>query len=135
MKIYLIDCNSYIYRFYHAVRGLSTSKGFPTNAIYGFTGMLFKLLRDHGAHAIVAAFDTAAPTDRHIAYAEYKANRPSMPDDLAVQLPVIRQIIDCLGISLVESPGHEADDIIGTISKRASQLGHEVYILLSLIHI
>ena len=129
MKLFLIDSNSYIYRFYHAVRGLSTSKGFPTNAIYGFTGMLFKLLKDRGADAIVAAFDSASPTVRHIAYAEYKANRPSMPEDLAVQLPLIRQIIGCLGIRVIEAPGYEADDIIGTIAKRASQMGHEVYIL------
>ncbi len=129
MKIILIDSNSYIYRFYHALKGLSTSGGFPTNAIYGFTGMLLKLIKESKAEGIAAVFDTAHPTERHIAYVEYKANRPSMPEDLSVQFPVIREIIGFLGIEIFESAGYEADDLIGTIAKRASEKDCEVYIM------
>lgn len=129
MKLFLIDSNSYIYRFYHAIKGLSTSKGFPTNGLYGFTGMLLKLLRESSADAIVAVFDRPEPTHRHATYAEYKANRPSMPEDLSVQLPVLKDIIKGLGIEVLEIPGFEADDIIGTLAKKAARAGWEVYIL------
>lgn len=129
MKLFLIDSNSYIYRFYHAIKGLSTSKGLPTNGLYGFTGMLLKLLRESSADAIVAVFDRPEPTHRHATFADYKANRPSMPEDLSVQLPILKDIIRALGIEILEIPGFEADDIIGTLAKRAAQAGWEVYIL------
>lgn len=129
MKIYLIDCNSYIYRFYYAVKGLSNSKELPTNAIYGFTGMLLKMLKERDNIIIVAVFDSPQPTKRHEIYDKYKANRPIMPDDLIVQIPVIKDIIDALGIHRIEMPGYEADDILGSLAKKYANEGHEVSIL------
>lgn len=80
--LYIIDGNSYFYRAFYAIRELTNSKGFPTNAIYGFTNMLLKILREKNPDYISVIFDTAAPTMRHKAYEEYKAHRPKMPDEL-----------------------------------------------------
>lgn len=129
MKIYLIDCNSYIYKFFYAVRGLSNSKGLPTNAIYGFTGMLLKILQDKEGPIVVAVFDSPHPTKRHAIYEQYKANRPTMPDDLSVQIPVIKDIIDAFGINRFELPGYEADDLIAKLSRLYADEGHEIFIL------
>ena len=128
-KIFLIDGSSYIFRAFFAIRGLSTSKGLPTNAIFGFTSMLLKILRDLKPDGVAMVFDTKAPTFRNDLYKEYKANRPEMPDDLAVQIPYIKKIVNAFRILSLEQEGYEADDLIGTIAKKAEQDGLEVVII------
>lgn len=129
MNIYLIDGNSYFYRAYHAIRGLTNSKGLPTNAIYGFTNMILKIIKEKKPDAIAIAFDSPTPTKRHEIYEEYKAQRPETPDDLKIQIPHIKKIIGAFKISSFEVPGHEADDIICTIAKRVASEGINVFIL------
>lgn len=131
MNLYLIDGNSYIYRAYYAIRELSNSKGFPTNALYGFTNMLFKILKEKQPDAIAISFDSPVPTERHKIYEDYKAQRPETPDDLLQQIPHIRRIVAAFCIPVFEIPGYEADDILGTIAKKASQQGMDVYIVTS----
>ena len=92
-KFFLIDGSSYIFRAFFAIRGLSTAKGIPTNAAFGFTSMLLKVLRDHKPDGVAVVFDTKKPTFRHKLYADYKANRPTMPPDLAAQIPYIKKIV------------------------------------------
>jgi len=111
MRLYLIDGNSYVYRAFYAIKSLTNSKGFPTNAIYGFTNMLLKIIREKAPEGLVVSFDSAGPTDRHKLYGEYKAHRPEAPRDLLRQLPFIREIIGALKIPVYEVPGYEADDI------------------------
>jgi DNA polymerase-1 len=128
-KLFLIDGSSYIFRAFFAVRGLSTSQGLPTNAIFGFTNMLLKIVRDHKPDGVAVVFDTKAPTFRTKLYEEYKANRPEMPDDLAVQIPYIKKIVEAFRIPSLEQAGYEADDLIGTIAKKAEQDDIEVVIV------
>jgi DNA polymerase-1 len=128
-KLFLIDGSSYIFRAFFAVRGLSNSKGLPTNAVFGFTSMLLKILRDHKPDGVAVVFDTKAPTFRNELYKAYKANRPQMPDDLAVQIPYIKKIVEAFRIPSLEQEGYEADDLIGTIAKKAEQDGLEVVII------
>jgi len=122
--LYLIDGSSYIYRAYHAVRHLSTTRGLPTNATFGFTNMLLKLFSDRKPEHMAMAFDAKGPTFRHEIYEAYKANRPPMPEDLAVQIPYIKEVVEGMNIPSLELAGYEADDIIGTLPvlyrKRAS---------------
>ncbi|MDI6801461.1 MAG: 5'-3' exonuclease H3TH domain-containing protein [Thermodesulfovibrionales bacterium] len=129
MNLYLIDGNSYFYRAFHAIRGLTNSKGFPTNAIYGFTNMIMKIIREKKPDAIAIAFDSKEPTERHKIYEEYKAQRPETPNDLVLQIPYIKQIIKGFKIPAFEIPGYEADDIICTIAKKAASQGAQVFIL------
>jgi len=121
--IYLIDGSGYIYRAYHAIRGLTNSKGLPTNAIFGFTRMLMKLIEDHAPTHMAMCLDTKGPTFRHQLYEDYKANRPPMPEDLVVQLPYIKQVIQGFNLPIVEMGGFEADDLIGTMARQASEAG------------
>ena len=92
--VYLIDGSAQFHRAYHAIRGLATSGGLPTNATYGFTTMLRKLLQDESPEWIAISFDLPGPTFRHAEYAEYKAHRPRMDDDLAVQVPYVRRVCE-----------------------------------------
>ena len=92
-KLYLIDGNSLLYRSFYAIQRLSTSKGFPTNAVFGFISMLKKLIEKEKPHYLGIVFDTKGPTVRHKAYKDYKAHRKPMPEDLVVQIPVIKKII------------------------------------------
>ncbi len=109
----LIDGSSFIYRAYYAIQGyLSTSRGFPTKATFGVTQMLIKILKEFETQTIVWFADEKGPTFRHLAYAEYKAQRPGMPDDLKVQIPYIKKIVSSLGIPFVSKEGFEADDLI-----------------------
>ncbi|MBW1740393.1 MAG: DNA polymerase I [Deltaproteobacteria bacterium] len=124
--IYLIDGSGYIYRAYHAVRHLSTSRGLPTNATFGFTNMLLKLLSEKKSEYMAMAFDAKGPTFRHEIYEAYKANRPPMPEDLAVQIPYIKQIVEGMNIPSLECEGYEADDIIGTVARTAEMKGFRV---------
>jgi DNA polymerase-1 len=116
-RLFLIDGSSYIYRAFYAIRHLSNSKGFPTNAIYGFTQMLLKVLKDHRPDYLAVVFDSKAPTFRSEAYKAYKANRPAMPEGLIPQIPYIKKIIESYRIATLEMDGYEADDLIGTAAK------------------
>ena len=127
--VFIVDGHSMIHRNYHAIRGLSTSKGFPTNAIYGFVKALQKLLHDYRVKRILIAFDAKGPTFRHEVFEKYKAQRPPMPEDLKVQIPVIFEIVDALGVPSLQMEGYEADDIIGTASDILSQRGRWVFIV------
>ena len=125
-KIFLIDGSAFLYRAFHAIRSLSTSKGHPTNATFGFTRILLKLLRDNSPEYAVVMFDVKGPTFRHKIYDQYKANRPPMPVELAAQIPDIKRIIAALNIPIVEKLGFEADDLVGTYSKLAQEKDFEV---------
>ncbi len=129
VRVYLVDGSSYIHRAYHAVRSLSNSKGFPTNAIYVFTRMLIRLISEEKPEYIAVVLDAKGPTFRHKIYPEYKANRPPTPDDLNIQIPRIKEIIDKLGIKRLEMQGFEADDIIATLSKKCEQEGFGVVLI------
>jgi len=124
--VYLIDGTAYIYRAYHAIRGLANSKGLPTNAIFGFTKMLLKLIETKAPQYLAMFFDAKGPTFRHEMYTDYKANRPPMPDDLAMQLPYIKKMTDAFNITVFEKSGFEADDLIGTCARLAEKAGFDV---------
>jgi len=125
-KIYLIDGSAYIYRAYHAIRSLSNATGFPTNAIFGFTRMLLKLIDERAPRYVGMFFDVKGPTFRHRQYADYKANRPPMPDDLAMQVAPIKAVTEAFRIPVIEMEGYEADDLIGTLARQAQAAGFEV---------
>ncbi|MBU2481291.1 MAG: DNA polymerase I, partial [Proteobacteria bacterium] len=125
-KIYLIDGSAYLYRAFHAIRSLATSTGHPTNATFGFARILLKLLKDHHPEYAVIFFDVKGPTFRHKIYDQYKANRPPMPDELSIQIPDIKRLINAFNIPIVEKIGFEADDLVGTYSKIAQDKGFEV---------
>ncbi|MBW2610539.1 MAG: DNA polymerase I [Deltaproteobacteria bacterium] len=127
--IYLVDGSSYIHRAYHAIRHLSNSKGFPTNAIFGFTKMILKLFDEKKPRYIAIALDVKGPTFRHRMYEDYKATRPSMPDDLVIQLPYIKKIIRGLNVKLIEKEGYEADDIIGTMARKGEERDYNVVMI------
>lgn len=125
---------SFIFRAYHAMarqRGMSTRKGLPTAAIYVFVNMLRKLRDDFSPQYLAAVFDVAAPTFRDQQYKEYKANRTEMPGDLAQQIPYIRRALEAYRIPILELPGYEADDVIGTLATKAVAEGREVYVVSS----
>src|SRR5262245_24552505 len=127
--LYLVDSMSNIHRAYHAIQRLSTSAGRPTNAVYGFVTMLRKMVREHTPDLLAAAWDGPQRTQRHEAYAQYKANRQAMADDLAVQLPEIREALAAYRIPILELAGYEADDVIGSLAKKAEAEGFDVVIV------
>ncbi|OQY48536.1 MAG: DNA polymerase I [Desulfobacteraceae bacterium 4572_87] len=127
--IYLLDGSSYIHRAYHAIRNLQNAKGFPTNAIFGFTKMVLKLLTDKKPDRLAIVLDAKGPTFRHEIYEDYKANRPTMPQDMVVQLPFIRKVVENLGIAILQKSGYEADDIIGTLARVGEAEGFDVVII------
>lgn len=129
MTVYLIDGNSYVYRAYYAIKELSTSGGFPTNAIYGFINMLLKIIREKKPDGIIVSFDSPVPTKRHLIFEEYKAHRPETPRGLVEQMPHIRKLISAFNIKIFEMPGYEADDLIGTIAKSLASKGVDVFIV------
>lgn len=112
----LIDGNSLINRAFYALPPLTNAKGEPTQAVYGFTTMLIKAIEDYKPKYIAVAFDLKAPTFRHLKYDGYKATRKGMPEELAVQLPILKELLKLMNISIVEKQGFEADDIIGTLA-------------------
>lgn len=116
--IYIIDGSGYIFRAYYAIRSLSTSKGLPTNAVYGFTQMLLKLIKEKNPEYLVMVFDSKEPSFRKKEYAAYKANRELPPEDLIPQFDYIRKVTRALNVALLEVPGFEADDIIATLAKK-----------------
>ena len=117
--IILVDGSSYLYRAYHALPPLTTSKNQPTGAIKGVISMIKKILIDHPESPLAVVFDAKGKTFRHDMYSEYKANRPPMPEDLVQQIEPIHQIITLMGIKLIMIPGVEADDVIGTLAEQA----------------
>jgi DNA polymerase-1 len=119
--LYLIDGSSYIFRAYYAIRHLSNSKGLPTNAVYGFTSMLFKFLKDYEPTHLAIVFDSKGKTFRDEIYPLYKANRSEPPEDLVPQFEKIFEIVDAFNIPQVQLEGYEADDLIGTISKNVER--------------
>ena len=128
MKLLLIDGNSIMNRAFYGIRLLSNKKGIHTNALTGFLNIYLKLLKEEKPDRIAAAFDLKAPTFRHKMYEEYKAGRHKMPDELREQMPIIKDILRALGISVLETEGYEADDIIGTLSRAAKENGAECVI-------
>jgi DNA polymerase-1 len=124
--IYLIDGTAYIHRAYHAIRGLSNSKGLPTNAAFGFTRMLLKLIEDRSPRYAGMFFDAKGPTFRHDMYTDYKANRPPMPEDMSTQIPYIKKITAAFQLPIIEMQGFEADDLIGTYARMAEKKDYTV---------
>ena len=125
-KLVLIDGHSILNRAFYGVPDLSNSEGLHTNAIYGFLNILFKLLEEEKPEYLTVAFDVKAPTFRHEMYPEYKGTRKPMPQELHEQVPVMKQVLHAMGIRTMEQPGLEADDILGTLAKRAEKEGMDV---------
>lgn len=128
-RIFLIDGSSYIYRAYYAIRHLSNSRGMATNAIYGFTNMLLKVMREHQPHLLAVIFDSKGPTFRKDLYPEYKANRSAMPEDLVPQIPYIKRVVAALNMPGIELAGYEADDIIATLARKFAAEGMDVTVV------
>lgn len=129
MKLLLIDGNSIMNRAYYGIRLLSNKKGTFTNALTGFMNIYMKLLKEEQPDRVGVAFDLKAPTFRHKMYEGYKATRHGMPDELAQQMPIIKELLKALGVTLIEKEGYEADDIIGTLSRAAAESGGECVIM------
>ncbi len=128
-KLYLLDASSYIFRAFYATPPLKNAKGFPTNAIYGFVQMLSSLMRQHEIDYLVSVYDRPEPTFRKEVYQEYKAQRSETPEDLSLQIPLLKEIVQCMGVTGLEKIGFEADDLIGTLAYQAKDLGYEVVIV------
>ncbi len=129
MRILAIDGNSVLNRAFYGIKLLTTSKGFYTNAITGFMNILLKELDIVGPDCAAVAFDLKAPTFRHVKCSFYKANRHGMPDELAMQLPKVKEILLAMGVPVLELEGYEADDILGSVSKLFEDSGNECFIL------
>ncbi|MBF0493011.1 MAG: DNA polymerase I [Deltaproteobacteria bacterium] len=128
-KLFLLDASSYIFRAFYATPSLKNAKGFPTNAIYGFVQMLSSLMRQHEIDHLVSVYDRPEPTFRKQAYQEYKAQRAETPEDLSRQIPLLKEIVQEMGVPALEKIGFEADDLIGTLAYQARDLGYEVVIV------
>ena len=130
-RLFLLDAMALIFRAYYALirNPRITSKGKNTNAQFGFTNTIVELLNNQKPTHMAVCFDTAAPTERHTDFAEYKANRQDAPEDLTIAIPDIKRILQGLNIPIIESDGYEADDVIGTLSKQAENLGYEVFMV------
>lgn len=129
MKLMVIDGNSIVNRAFYGVRLLSTKDGLYTNAIFGFLNILQKLVGEENPDALCVTFDLKAPTFRHKKYEDYKAQRKGMPDELAMQMPVLKDVLDAMNIPRYELEGYEADDLIGTISRKCERAGCECIIV------
>lgn len=128
-KILIVDGYSILNRAYYGVPFLSNKEGFPTNGIYGFYGILLRLLDDRQPTHLAVAFDVHEPTFRHLRYEQYKGTRKPMPDDLKRQVPMLKQLLEDSGIPILTLPGYEADDLIGTAALKAQESGMEVLML------
>lgn len=127
-RLILIDGSSFLFRAYHAIPPLTNKEGQPTNAIYGVANMLRKLIADYQTEYFAVVFDAKGKTFRHDLYAEYKANRPSMPDDLRVQIEPLHTLIRIMGLPLIIESGVEADDVLGALAQHAAEQGFDVVI-------
>ena len=125
-KLVLIDGHSILNRAFYGVPELSNAKGLHTNAIYGFLNIMFKILEEEKPQYLAVAFDVHAPTFRHLMYDAYKGTRKAMPDELREQVPVMKDVLKAMGVVIMEQPGLEADDILGTLAKKAERAGMEV---------
>src|SRR2546430_2647133 len=135
-RLFLIDTFGFIFRAYHArARSgsppMRTSTGLSTEAVYIFNNMLRKLSKQHAPAYIAAIFESGEPTHRVQEFAEYKANRTEMPPDLMDQIPYVRRVLEAMNIPILHFPGFEADDVIGTLARRAEALGMDVVIVSS----
>ena len=128
-KMLVIDGNSIVNRAFYGIRPLTTKEGLHTNAIYGFVNILLKNLQSLSPDYAAVAFDLKAPTFRHKEYAEYKAGRHAMPDELKMQMPYAKKVASALGFAVLEKEGYEADDILGTLANMGEQNSVEVYVL------
>ena len=125
-KIVLIDGHSILNRAFYGVPDLTNSAGLHTNAVYGFLNILFKILEEETPDYLTVAFDVKAPTFRHEMFKEYKGTRKPMPEELREQVPVLKEVLSAMGIRMMEKAGLEADDILGTLAKRAEREGMAV---------
>ncbi len=128
MSLLVIDGNSILNRAFYGIKVLTTHDGTPTNALVGFLNIYHRLLDQTGADKVAVAFDRKAPTFRHAMYSEYKAGRRGMPEELAVQLPLMKELLTLMGCTVLEQDGYEADDILGTLSAAAAAAGEPCYI-------
>ncbi|MBI2027941.1 MAG: DNA polymerase I [Deltaproteobacteria bacterium] len=128
-KLYIVDGSSYFYRAYFALGALSTSKGVPTNAIFGFSNMLLKLIKDFNPEYLAIAFDPPTPSFRKKIYEDYKANREQMPSDLAQQIPYIKRVVEAFDIPALQKNDYEADDVIATVATDLAQQNWDVVIV------
>ena len=129
-KLMVIDGNSIVNRaFYGVSQNLATRTGQPTNAVYGFLNILLKLLEEEKPQALCVTFDRKAPTFRHLAYEGYKATRKGMPDELASQMPILKQVLSAMNVPMYELDGWEADDLLGTIAVKDAAAGWETAIV------
>lgn len=125
-KLVLVDGHSILNRAFYGVPDLTNAAGLHTNAIYGFLNILFKILDEESPEYLTVAFDVKAPTFRHEMFKEYKGTRKPMPEELREQVPVMKEVLQAMGIRIIEQAGYEADDLLGTIAKRAEAEGIEV---------
>ena len=130
-RIFLVDGNSYVYRAFFATPHLSNSKGMPTNAIYAFISMIRKLQNEQNPDRLVVIFDSKVPSFRSEISSEYKATRPPMPSNMSAQFPYIKQVVDKMGIPIIEKEGFEADDIIASFVARKSDEDTQIFIVTS----
>ncbi|HEY6084583.1 MAG TPA: DNA polymerase I [Nitrospira sp.] len=130
-SLYLIDGSAYIYRAFFALPPLNNSRGFQTNAIYGFTTILMKIVREHRPDCLAVAFDEKGPTLRHEEFKAYKAQRQPMPEGMQAQIPYIHRTVEAFAIPVIRQAGYEADDLIGTLARQAEQAGYDVAIVTS----
>lgn len=130
-RLFLIDGSAYIFRAFFAIPPLTNSAGLPTNAIFGFTNILLKFLKQYQPHYVAVALDAGRVTFRNDMFADYKGNRPEAPADLIPQFPYFRKVLDALNLPLLELPGYEADDIIATLCERLAQPGCELVVVSS----
>ncbi|MCA9672779.1 MAG: DNA polymerase I [Myxococcales bacterium] len=130
-KLFLIDTPGFIFRAYHALPPLTSKDGLPTGAVLGFANMLVKLINDHAPTHVAAVFESGRSTYRSETYSEYKANRPPAPDELQIQFPMVREVIEGFRIPVLAAEGYEADDVIATLARRAADIGFDVTIVSS----
>ncbi|MCX7695779.1 MAG: DNA polymerase I [Caloramator sp.] len=128
-KLLIIDGNSLMNRVFYALPPMNNREGKHTNAVYGLSVILLKIIKELQPNYIAAAFDKKAPTFRHIEYEEYKAGRKKMPEELSEQFPIAKELLRAFNIGIYEIEGYEADDIIGTMSKKFEEEGYEIYVL------
>lgn len=128
-KLVLIDGHSILNRAFYGVPDLTNSAGAHTNAVYGFLNIMFKIIDEENPTNLAVAFDVKQPTFRHEMYADYKGTRKGMPEELREQVPLIKEVLASMGITIVELPGYEADDILGTLSKRGEAMGMKVSVI------
>ncbi len=121
--LYIIDGNSLVHRAFHAIQPLSTSKGLPTNAVFGFTNMLLKIIKEENPAMLAIAFDKGKITFRHADFGDYKAQRKPTPEELRIQFPLVKEVLSALRVKVLELEGYEADDLIGTLSAQAEKEG------------